>query len=94
MFKLTHGVYDKEAAISFKRPESRYQLRGHNYKMEKERFRKSLRKNSFRNRVVTNWNSLPDSVVEAETLDTFKSRLDKHWRDQDVLYNYKASLTI
>ena len=62
--------------------------------MEKERFRKFLRKNSFRNRVVTNWNSLPDSVVEAETLDTFKSRLDKHWRDQDVLYNYKASLTI
>jgi len=29
--------------------------------------------------------SLPDSVVDADTLNTFKSSLDKHWLDQDVL---------
>jgi len=36
---------------------------------------------------------LPDSVVDADTLNIFKSRLDKHWLDQDVLYNFHSQLT-
>jgi len=32
------------------------------------------------------------TVVSAETVNTFKWRLDKFWSDQDVLYNYKADL--
>jgi len=39
------------------------------------------------------WNSLPDSVVDVDTLNTFKSRLDKHRLDQDVLYNFHSELT-
>jgi len=31
-------------------------------------------------------------VISAETINTFKNRLDKCWSDQDVLYNYKAGL--
>jgi len=34
-------------------------------------------------------NSLPDYVVSAETVNTFKRRLDKFWSDEDVLYNIK-----
>ena len=37
-------------------------------------------------------NSLSDYVVSAETVNTFKRRLDKFWCDQDVLYNNKADL--
>ena len=33
------------------------------------------------------------SVVQAETVDTFKNRLDKYWSKQEVLYNYKAKFT-
>ena len=33
---------------------------------------------------------LPNHVVSAETVNTFKQRLDKFWIDQDVMYNYKA----
>jgi len=32
-------------------------------------------------------------VVDADTLNTFKNRLDKHWLDQDVLYNFYSELT-
>ena len=55
----------------------------------------NLRKFSFCSRVVNRpiWNSLPDSVVDADTLNTFKNRLDKHWLDQDVLYNFHSELT-
>ena len=46
----------------------------------------------FCSRVVNMWNSLPDSVVDADTLNTLKSRLDKHWLDQDVVYNFHFEL--
>jgi len=38
------------------------------------------------------WNSLPNNVVEADTVNTFKNRLDKYWSNQDVLFNFNADL--
>jgi len=35
---------------------------------------------------------LPSLVVEAPSLNCFKTRLDKFWSNQDVLYNFKAPL--
>jgi len=43
-------------------------------------------------RVVNIQNSLPDSMVDADMLNTFKSRLDEHWLEQDVLYNLSVML--
>jgi len=34
------------------------------------------------------WNSLPDSVVMADTVNQFKNRLDKHWAKYAFLYDY------
>jgi len=51
-----------------------------------------LRKLSFCSQVVNIWNSLPDSVVHADTINTFESRIDKHWLDQDVVYNFNFEL--
>ena len=36
------------------------------------------RRNFFTNRVVNPWNSLPLSIKTAPSLDSFKSRYDKH----------------
>jgi len=44
-------------------------------------------------RKVNVWNSLSNKVVEADTVDTFKRRLDKFWADQNVILDYKAELT-
>ena len=52
--------------------------RSNGYKLDKFRFRKDIGKNWFGNRVVDTWNSLPNTVVSANTLDTFKNRLDTH----------------
>ena len=35
-------------------------------------------------------NELPDSVVNAPNVNTFKNKLDRHWRGEDFLYNYEA----
>ena len=36
---------------------------------------------------------MPDLLVDADTLNTFKSRLDKHCLDQDVLCSFYSELT-
>ena len=47
---------------------------------------------------LTGWlmlgTSLPDHVVLSETrpTNTFKSRLDKFWQHQDMIYDFQAEL--
>jgi len=36
---------------------------------------------------------LSNIVIEADTVDTFKRRLDKFWAGQNVILDYKAELT-
>jgi len=36
--------------------------------------------------------SLPNHVVSADTINTFKNRLDKFWSDQEMLYDYNTDL--
>jgi len=38
------------------------------------------------------WNILPNDVVAADTINTFKNRIDKYWSNQDVLSNFNADL--
>ena len=58
--------------------------------MEVRRHRYDLRKYSFSisNRITNMWNSLPDRVVLADTVNQFKNRLDKHWANYAFLYDY------
>ena len=44
------------------------------------------------NRVRTLRKSLPDTVVKAESVNSFKGRLDRFWNDQEVKYNWKADI--
>ena len=46
----------------------------------------------FPNRVVNNWNNLPESVVSANSVMAFESRLDNFWKDQDQKFNYKTKI--
>jgi len=46
----------------------------------------------FTNRIVNIWNSLPNAVVDVDSADLLKSRLDNFWRFQDVKYDYTANL--
>ena len=39
------------------------------------------------------WNSLPDYVVMSDTINTFKNRLDTHWKHREFLLHYRATYT-
>jgi hypothetical protein len=60
--------------------------RGHSRKLSKPQVRTTQRLNSFSRRVVTPWNDLPEAVVSAPSLNTFKNRLDKHWARHSLKY--------
>jgi len=66
--------------------------RGNKCKLAQHRYNYVLRKYYFTNKLIPIWNSLSNHVVSAETINTFKNRLDTLWSDQDVLSNYKVDL--
>jgi len=47
----------------------------------------------FSARIVNIWNSLPNSVVDACTVNAFKAWLDKFWQHQAVKFHFTADLT-
>jgi hypothetical protein len=51
--------------------------RGHRLKLEKKRSKGEVRKQFFSQRVVNSWNSLPQFVIDADSVNSFKNRLDK-----------------
>jgi len=67
--------------------------RGNLFKKKNKRLHCEIRKFSFSVRIVNGWNSLPNKVIEADTVDTFTRRLDKFWAGQNVILDYKAELT-
>ena len=53
--------------------------RGHHQKIAKGKTTKLVRSNAFSQWVINDWNSLPESVINAESLNSFKCRLDDLW---------------
>ena len=43
--------------------------------------------------LVNIWNSLPNHVVDVNSVNVFKARLDRFWMDQDVKFDFTADLT-
>jgi len=56
-------------------------LRGHSCKLSVSRCRLQPRQNFFSQRVIKDWNKLPQDVVDAPSINSFKNRLDTHWKN-------------
>ncbi|XP_065667883.1 uncharacterized protein LOC136088150 [Hydra vulgaris] len=76
-FKITTGI-DKILWYKELYKASSQSLRGHSMKFEREFTKTTIRHNFFTNRVIPHWNALPEKMVSAMTVNSFKGRLDKH----------------
>ena len=52
--------------------------RGHSLKLYKDRFCLDIAKFSFSNRVIDEWNLLPNDVIDSPNVNAFKNRLDRY----------------
>ena len=92
VFKIVAQIYDNKTTDNFLsfRENMNMSLRGHEFTLEHKRLSCPARIHFFGNRIVNNWNSLPNHVVNAGSLNIFKNSLDRLWAKQDLLYNYRG----
>ena len=87
VFKYVHGIYDTDRPhFEPSRTTTSKETRGHSLKLTKQHCRLNMRGNYFSQRVINTWNSLPDTVVTAPTVNCFKCRLDAFWIDSPAMY--------
>ena len=86
VYKILHGIdrVDKDKFFTLNRLAA---TRGHSLKLYKKRSRLMVRANCFSNRVVDTWNSLTEDMVNAPSLNAFKSRLNRFWREHPYKFN-------
>ena len=58
-----------------------------------KRAKLNLRKHFFTQQVVDVWNKLPKKMIIAPSVNSFEKRLDEHWRNQSIVYNFESLLT-
>ena len=93
-YKLMTGKYDHKI-VDFmpKHHDSSTSLPtlGHQLKFYRQTAEKNLCHNFFSLPVTSYWNSLPDNVAQALNIKTFESRLDQHWKEYEVTYNFRSN---
>jgi len=89
---IVHGNYEN-INIMYLLAHVGVATRGNKYELYQSYDKYDLRKHFFSNRVVSFWNSLPGGVVDCDTTNCYKSRLDTFWTNHDVVYNWGADFT-
>ena len=77
-YKIMHGLYDSVTTKSLINRNITITRTSTN-KLFKPRFITKQFQHFFSNRIINNWNSLPEDIVCAKSLNVFKNALDKHW---------------
>lgn len=90
------NVYDREILSPSFIPNDR-PVRNGNHKFQLYQRRsgdgeRGIQTNSYYFRTINTWNSLPTSVVESKTIDSFKNNLDVAWADHPMKYQHKSDL--
>ena len=73
-YKVLHSHYS--CNVDFFHRNNNANLRGHCLRLSSERCNRLSRKHFITNRVVARWNSLPEDIVNAPSVNRFKNRLD------------------
>ena len=90
IYKHFH-VYNKSTISSSFQPRHRLS-RKHGFQIHQltpKDGKRGVQTNSFYFRCASAWNNLPDYVVSAKDINTFKNRLDEHWTNAPMKYDHR-----
>ena len=77
VFEIMNGYEDIARKMFFKRKEGS-RTRGHKAALVKEQCRLQMRKYSFLQRVINEWNKLSNDCVDVSSVNMFKNRIDRY----------------
>ena len=77
VFKIVNGYEEVDRNMFFKLKEGS-RTRGHKAALVKEQCRLDMRKYTFSQRVINEWNKLPNDCVNASSVNMFKTRIDRY----------------
>ena len=75
VFKIVNGYEDVDRNMFFKLKEGS-RTRGHKAALVKEQCMLDMRKYSFSQRVINEWNKLPNDCVNSSSVNMFKNRIE------------------
>ena len=85
IYKILTGKYDSSVTSNFVTLwENDSIMRGHNLEIFKERCRLNIRKQKFIYRSTNVWDSLPQSVLDAPSFQSFEVRIHKLWKNHPI----------
>jgi len=88
LYQMIHNYYDLNCTSFFSHSTISI-TRGHNMKLQKPHTNCLPRSSLFFSvRVINDWNSLPQTVINASSANQFKNLLDRHYLD--VMYDFKC----
>ena len=79
MYKIMNNLVRIDRNALFTLP-TQSRTSGHRVKIVNNIAIKKPREQSFVQRVTNDWNALPSNVVETESLNSFKNKLDDYWK--------------
>ena len=72
---------------------SHINTRGNSKKIYQRRSNKEVGRNAFLSKASKVWNALPEEIISATNVNTFKNRLDRYWKNQSMKYdNYTGQI--
>ena len=92
LYKVLNGKYNIELLNLVL--DTNNTTRGHTLKLKKFNARLNVQKNSFSFRVINWWNSLPEEVISAPSVDSFKKKFDKHTQNCEFKYDFSATTPV
>ena len=91
VFKIISNIYDARVCNFFTLRENTRTRGSKTRKILHCHCSTSVRHHFFCVRICKLWNDLPDEIVEAATLNSFKNRLDKYWQNRAFRFHYEVN---
>ena len=80
-YKILNNLHDPKTTKSLLTLDNNSLTRSHNFKLMKFRVNHKPYQMFYTNRIVNRWNGLPMHIVNADSLNSFKNKIDNHFKD-------------
>ena len=92
-YKIMNNI-DRIDEKKFFKPCKEVRTRGHSMRVQKTQCKSLIRRNTFSQRVVNDWNTLPDAVVTSGSINQFKGRLGRWWKNDPISEPGRSTLNV